>query len=60
MTDARAENEEKWRIATNKVIIENLTTKIMDLVGGEISYTTVVNSKGEVSKRIIISYTEAP
>ena len=56
--DTRERNERKWREATNEVIVKNLTTKIVDLLGGEIQHTTVVNSRGEVSKRIIITYTE--
>ena len=56
--DPRERNERKWREATNEVIVKNLTTKIIDLLGGTVQHTTVVNSKGEVSKRIIISYSE--
>ena len=56
--DPRERNERKWREATNEVIVKNLADKIVDLLGGEVQYTTVVNSRGEVSKRIIISYTE--
>ena len=56
--DTRERNERKWREATNEVIVKNLADKIVDLLGGEVQYTTVVNSRGEVSKRIIISYME--
>ena len=56
--DPRERNERKWREATNEVIVKNLTTKIIDLLGGTVQHTTVVSSKGEVSKRIIISYSE--
>ena len=31
---------------------------IADELDGEVQYTTVVNSRGEVSKRIIITYTD--
>ena len=43
---------------TNMNIARNLADKIVDLLGGEVQYTTVMNSKGEVTKRIIISYSE--
>ena len=33
--DPRAENEEKWRVATNKVIVENLIEKIEELLDGK-------------------------
>ena len=38
MTDVRAENEEKWRKATNKQIAENLVQKIEELLDGKASY----------------------
>jgi len=38
MTDPREENEEKWRIATNKVIAENLVEKIEELLDGKAHY----------------------
>ena len=38
MTDARAENEEKWRKATNKQIAENLVEKIEELLDGKAHY----------------------
>ena len=43
---------------TNMNIARNLVDKIVDLLGGEVQYTTVVNSRGEVTKRIVISYSE--
>ena len=43
---------------TNMNIVRNLVVKISELLGGEITYTTCVNSKGEVTKRIQITYKE--
>ena len=43
---------------TNMNIVRNLLEKISDLLGGEVTHTIVVNSKGEVTKRINITYKE--
>ena len=43
---------------TNMNIVRNLVVKISELLGGEITYTTCVNSRGEVTKRIQITYKE--
>jgi len=56
--DPRERNERKWKEATNKVISRNLVEQVGELLNGEVQYTTVVNSRGEVSKRIIISYSD--
>ena len=56
--DPRERNEKKWQQATNKVISRDLADRICELLNGEVQHTIVVNSRGEVSKRIIISYTE--
>tara|TARA_R100001443_G_scaffold89045_1_gene95482 strand:- start:16730 stop:16915 length:186 start_codon:yes stop_codon:yes gene_type:complete len=56
--DIREQNEKKWQQETNKVISRRLADDICKLLNGEVQYTTVVNSRGEVSKRITISYTE--
>ena len=38
VTDIRAENEEKWRKATNKEIAKNLVEKIEELLDGKAHY----------------------
>ena len=38
MTNPREENEEKWRVATNKVIAENLIEQVAELLGGEVNH----------------------
>ena len=38
VTDVRAENEEKWRKATNKQIADNLVEKIEELLDGKAHY----------------------
>ena len=35
VTDPREENEEKWRVATNKVIAENLVENLEKLLNGK-------------------------
>mgnify|MGYP001233957895 FL=1 len=42
----------------NKNIVNNLLDKIADLLGAEISHITCVNSRGEVTKKIQITYKE--
>ena len=43
---------------TKMNIVYNLLEKIGELIPAKIDHTLVVNSKGEVTKRIIISYSE--
>jgi hypothetical protein len=58
MTDVRAENEEKWRVATNKVIAENLIEQVAELVNGEVHHHLMVDHKGVIQRKISIIYTE--
>ena len=39
-------------------IVKNLLEKISDLLGAEVTHVTCVNSRGEVTKRINITYKE--
>jgi len=43
---------------TNMNIVRNLLVKISELLGAEITYSTCVNSRGEVTKKIQITYNE--
>jgi len=55
VTDARAENEEKWRIATNRQIADNLVEKIEELLGGKAHYYTCCDRTTE-HRKIVIEY----
>ena len=55
MTDARAENEEKWRIATNRQIADNLVEKIEELLDGKAHYFTCCDRTTE-HRKIVIEY----
>lgn len=43
---------------TNMNIVKNLLEKISDLLNAKVTHVTEVNSKGEVTKRINITYKE--
>lgn len=45
-----------WEKATNKVIVDNLVEKIEQLLDAKIIRQTLVNSRGEVTQRIIIEH----
>ena len=53
VTDVRAENEEKWRKATNKQIAENLVQKIEELLDGKAHYYYVSDRKTHHEKIVI-------
>ena len=55
VTDVRAENEEKWRVATNKVIVENLVEKIEELLDGKAHYFEC-SDRTTYHKKIVIEY----
>ena len=55
MTDVRAENEEKWRKATNKQIADNLVEKIEELLDGEARHYIVADKKTS-HRKIVIEY----
>ena len=55
VTDARTENEEKWRIATNRQIADNLVEKIEELLGAKVTYVTCCDRTTEHQK-IVIEY----
>ena len=55
VTDVREENEEKWRVATNKVIVENLVEKIEELLDGKASYW-IVSDRTTQHEKIVIEY----
>ena len=55
VTDARAENEEKWRIATNRQIADNLVEKIEELLDGKAHYYTCCDRTTE-HRKIVIEY----
>jgi len=45
-----------WEKATNKVIVDNLVEKIEQLLDAKVIRQTLVNSRGEVTQRIIIEH----
>ena len=53
--DPRIEYEEKWRVATNKVIVENLIEKIEELLGGKATYHICCDRTTQHEK-IVIEY----
>jgi len=55
VTDVRAENEEKWRVATNKVIVENLGEEIEELLDGKAHYFEC-SDRTTYHKKIVIEY----
>ena len=55
MSDVREENEEKWRKATNKVIVENLLEKIEELLDAKITHLICCDKKTQHEK-IVIEY----
>ncbi len=55
MTDARAENEEKWRKATNKEIAKNLVEKIEELLDGKAHYFDC-SDRTTFHQKIVIEY----
>ena len=55
MTDVRAENEEKWRKATNEQIVRNLVEKIEELLDGKAHYVEC-SDRTTYHKKIVIEY----
>ena len=55
VTDPREENEEKWRIATNKVIAENLVENLEKLLNGKSHYIEC-SDRTTYHKKIVIEY----
>jgi len=55
MSDPRAENEEKWRVATNKVIAANLVENIEKLLKGEAKHY-ICSDKFTTHEKIVIEY----
>ena len=55
MSDVREENEEKWRQATNKVIVENLLEKIEELLDAKVRHLCCCDKKTQHEK-IVIEY----
>ena len=53
MSDVRAENEEKWRIATNKQIANNLVEKIEELLDGKATYLICCDRTTQHEKIVI-------
>ena len=59
MSDPKAENEEKWRVATNKVIAANLVENLEKLLDGKATYITCCDRTTEHQK-IVIEYNHQP
>ena len=55
MTNPREENEEKWRVATNKVIAENLIEQVAELLGGKAHYFEC-SDRTTYHQKIVIEY----
>ena len=49
---------EAWRAASNKSICDNLVSSIAELLNGKVQHVMLVDSKGNVKKRIMITYEE--
>ena len=49
---------EEWRAASNKCICDNLVSSIAELLNGEVQHVMLVDSRGNVKKRIMITYEE--
>ena len=49
---------EEWRAASNKCICDNLVNSIAELLNGEVQHVMLVDSRGNVKKRIMITYEE--
>tara|TARA_B100000530_G_scaffold29770_1_gene17935 strand:+ start:974 stop:1150 length:177 start_codon:yes stop_codon:yes gene_type:complete len=49
---------ETWREATNRILAKQQVDNICQLLDGKVEYVTIVNSRGEVKKRIVITYEE--
>ena len=50
------DNFRKIAKASNKVIADDLVEEIEQLLDGKVTRSTVVNSRGEVTQRIIIEH----
>ncbi len=55
VTDVRAENEEKWRKATNMNIAKDLLEKVGELLDAEVQYIVCSDKKTQY-KKIVIEY----
>tara|TARA_B100000925_G_C21693842_1_gene339390 strand:- start:201 stop:380 length:180 start_codon:yes stop_codon:yes gene_type:complete len=49
---------DEWRKATNKIIAHNLVKNIASLLSGEIQYSTLVDHKGVIKRKVSITYQE--
>ena len=49
---------ETWREATNRILAKQQVDNICKLLDAKVEYVTIVNSRGEVKKRIMITYEE--
>ena len=49
---------ETWKEATNRILAKQQVDNICQLLDGKVEYVTIVNSRGEVKKRIVITYEE--
>ena len=49
---------EEWRAASNKCICDNLVNSIAELLNGEVQHVMLVDSRGNVKNRIMITYEE--
>jgi len=56
MTGSNETNPTTGDSVTNMNIVSNLLEKIGELIDAKITRSTVVNSKGEVTKKITIEY----
>ena len=49
---------EDWRKASNKAIADNLINSIGELLDGEIHYSTLLDHKGVLKRKVSIIYEE--
>ncbi len=56
MTDVRAENEEKWRVATNRNIANNLIDKVAELLQAKSVRYFTCSDKTTEHKKIVMEY----
>ena len=55
MSDPKAENEEKWRVATNKVIAANLVENLEKLLDGKATHM-ICTDRTTYHEKIVIEF----
>lgn len=58
MTENQPMIKGDWRKATNEQIVSNLVEKIEELLDADIQYSSLLDSKGNLKRKISITYNE--